>query len=448
MASYDLLLYQLEKLVASPDNYYRPAQADALGSASHLITLTRHYNGHIRQRAVLCLGFMNEVSALPALIERVNDWAEPVRRAAKQSVRLLLTSDNAKHFVDNLPAIFWLLQRQREDHQPLVDEIVSFLVGEAHAPLLLVGLSSEDKTVARLSLDILVERELFPLKQIFGQAMLHHDPLVRVNAARYLLSADKDVDHDAMAMLLKDTFALIKQAALQYVIDNAFPVSEPQLIALLFDKNALVRQRASTLLRERNSDPVAHYLAALDRATTVTMRKITLWGLDEHRYDGIVALAERNLDERYPSLYHHALRILILRIGDDARERLLASLRHPSIAIAKVARKLFYQQKIYLSLPELQRCLEEASSREHIEVYYFLAHKLNKWDWLILLLDNAKPENTALTQAGVECWIQRFNHSGILPGTRQQVRLRELLDKYPHVISRKSPYIALFLFGG
>ncbi|MEI7238214.1 HEAT repeat domain-containing protein [Pectobacterium brasiliense] len=446
MASYDLLLHQLEKLVASPDNYYRPAQADALGSASHLITLTRHYNGHIRQRAVLCLGFMNEVSALPALIERVNDWAEPVRRAAKQSVRLLLTSDNTASFVANLPAIFWLLQCQREDHQPLVDEIVGFLSEEAHVPSLFAGLCSEDKTVARLSLDILAERERFPLKQIFEQAMLHHDPLVRANAARYLLSADKDVDRDVLTILLKDSFAPIKQVALQYVIDNAFPVSESQLIALLFDKNALVRQRASALLRERNDDPVAHYLAALDRASTVTVRKITLWGLDEHRYYGIVALAERNLDECYPSLYYSALRILILRTGDDARERLLDSLRNPSIAITKVARKLFYQQKIYLSLSELQCCLDRASSREHVEAYYFLAHKLNKWDWLVFLLDNAKSQNTAFTQAGVAYWVQRFNRSGMLPNTRQQARLRTLLDENPRVISRDSPYIALFLY--
>ncbi|KHN90190.1 hypothetical protein BSK71_01845 [Pectobacterium actinidiae] len=446
MASYDLLLQQLEKLVASPDNDYRPAQAEPLGSASYLITLTRHYNGHIRQRAVLCLGFIDEVSALPALIERVNDWAEPVRRAAKQSVRLLLTPNNTASFVANLPAIFWLLQCQRENHQPLVNEIVSFLAEETHAPSLFAGLCSEDKAVARLSLDILAERELFPLKQIFGQAMLHCDPLVRANAARYLLSADKDVDHEAMSILLKDTFAPIKQVALKYVMDNMFPLPEPLVIALLFDKNTLVRQRASALLREKNDDPVAHYLAALDRSNTVTVRKITLWGLDEHRYDGIVALAERNLDVRYPSLYHSALRILILRTGDDAREQLLVALRHPSLAIAKVARKLFYQQKISLSLPELQYCLESASSRAHVEVYYFLAHKLNKWDWLIFLLDNVKLENATLTQAGVANWIQRFNRSGMLPNARQQARLRTLLAEHPHVISCESPYIALFLY--
>ncbi|WP_409309178.1 HEAT repeat domain-containing protein [Pectobacterium sp. B1J-3] len=446
MESCDSLLHQLDKLLASSDNDYQPAQSGSLGEASRLIGLTRHYNGHIRQCAVRCLGLMDEVSALPAMIERVNDWAEPVRRSARQSVRRLLTSYNAAHFVENLPAIFWLLQCQRENHQPLVDDIVSFLAEEAHAPSLLVGLCSEDKTVARLALDILVECELFPLRQIFTQAMLHHDPLVRVNAMQYLLRSGRDVDHDVITILLKDTFAPIKQVALQYVMEQAFPVSTALLITLLFDKNALVRQRASALLRERNDDPVMHYLAARDRATTVTVQKITLWGLDEHRYDGIVALAERSLDERYPSLYYSALRILLQHTGDDAREPLLASLRHPSIAIAKVARKLFYQQKIYLSLPELQRCMESPSSREHVEIYYFLAHKLNKWDWLVFLLDNVKLENLALTQAGVANWIERFNRSGILPNTRQQARLRTLLDEHPHVISRESSYIALFLY--
>ncbi|WCG83524.1 hypothetical protein [Pectobacterium sp. A5351] len=41
------------------------------------------------------------------------------------------------------------------------------------------------------------------------------------------------------------------------------------------------------------------------------------------------------------NLYHSALHIVILRIGDDVRERLLTVLHHPTQAIVKAAIPVF-----------------------------------------------------------------------------------------------------------
>ena len=80
MASEYFLLKQIEQLLIGANNsYWSLANHDPLLETARLKILTQHYNGHIREKAVLCLGLMREISALPELIMRANDWAEPVR---------------------------------------------------------------------------------------------------------------------------------------------------------------------------------------------------------------------------------------------------------------------------------------------------------------------------------------------------------------------------------
>ncbi|MBD2802754.1 hypothetical protein ID854_20495 [Xenorhabdus sp. M] len=69
MASEYFLLRQIEKIImTSHPHEYRYFGVDKKDTAEALKGLSRHHNGQIRQRAVLGLGAMHEVSALPELI--------------------------------------------------------------------------------------------------------------------------------------------------------------------------------------------------------------------------------------------------------------------------------------------------------------------------------------------------------------------------------------------
>lgn len=247
-------------------------------------------------------------------------------------------------------------------------------------------------------------------------------------------------------ILLKDPFAPIKQMVLQYIIDHALVVSHSSLACLLFDKNSLVRQRAARLLSEQNIDPVLRYLDVFNSPNSLaSKRKIALLGLDEHNYHDVITFAEYCIGDSYPGIYISALKIIVQRKGDDARSTLFDALCHPSRVIAKVALRIFYQRRVYLTLAEIQLCLQQAPSIAHIPLYYSLAHKLNKWDWLIFILSNADTDNTQLTQEHINHWGYNFNRSGIIPTANQKEQLRYLFDKNPEVISKRQQQLDFFL---
>lgn len=446
MASEYFLLKQIEQLLVGINNsYWSLAHHDPLVETERLKILTQHYNGHIREKAVLCLGLMREISALPELIMRANDWAEPVRRAARQSIRRLLTAENAIQFRENLPGFIGLLNCSRDNHPILVDEILNFLSRPDNKRVLFDGLFSINKNVARLSLNILIERELFPQQQIFHEAMRHSDPLVRIMAAEYQLREAQQIDEGTINTLLKDSFAPIKQITLQYITDNKLLISCSQLSILLFDRNALVRQRSGRLLMEQCIDPKTIYLDTFYApGSRVSKRKIALLGLDEHHYKNIIEIAEGSIDERYSSLYINALKILIRHKTDNARIILFSALTHSSIIIAKAAVKIFFRQKIYLTLAELQIFLNKSPSTAHVSLYYSLARKLNKWDWIIFILDNADAGNSQLTQEHIYNWINYFNRSWIEPHTKQKDKIRQLIDEKPDVMKNHTNILSFF----
>lgn len=446
MASEYFLLKQIEQLLVGMNNsYWSLANRDPVVETARLKILTQHYNGYIREKAVLCLGLMREISALPELIIRVNDWAEPVRRAARQSIKRLLTANNIIEFRDNLPDFIGLLNCSRDNHQILIDEILNFLSLPDNKSVLFDGLFSINKNVARLSLNILIERRLFPQKQIFHEAMRNSDPLVRMMAAKYQLTVTQQVDEAIINDLLEDSFAPIKQIVLQYIIDNQLIISCSQLSRLLFDKNALVRQRVARLLTEQRVDPKVIYLDAYNAPDSrVLKRKIALLGLNEHHYKNIVEIAERCMDEHYSSLYICALKITILHKRDEARDMLFSALCHPSVIIAKAAVRIFFRQKIYLTLAELQNCLKKMSSITHLSLYYSLARKLNKWDWIIFILDNSNMDNSQLTQEYIYNWINNFNHSWIAPNAKQKEKICQLIDAKPSLLSKHTNILNFF----
>ncbi len=446
MASEYFLLKQIEQLLVGINNsYWSLANHDPLVETARLKILTQHYNGHIREKAVLCLGLMREISALPELIMRANDWAEPVRRAARQSIRRLLTAENTLQFRENLPDFIGLLNCSRDNHQILVDEILNFLSRPDNKSVLFDGLFSINKNVARLSLNILIERRLFPQQQIFHEAMRNSDPLVRVIAAKYQLRDAQQINKETINTLLKDSFAPLKQITLQYIIDNQLIISCSQLSILLFDRNVLVRQRSGRLLMEQDIDPKAIYLDAYNTPDSrVSKRKIALLGLDEHHYQNIIEIAERSIDERYSSLYISALKIIIRHKPDDARTILFSAICHSSIFIAKAAVRIFFQQKIYLTLAELQISLKKSPSTAHVSLYYSLARKINKWDWIIFILDNSNADNSQLTQEHIYNWINYFNRSWIKPNTKQKERICQLIDEKPDVMKNNTNVLSFF----
>ncbi|KMJ44297.1 hypothetical protein AB204_15195 [Xenorhabdus khoisanae] len=447
MASEYFLLRQIGQiLVMSRFTGYKWDKVDEEDTIAWLKQLTRHHNGQIRQRAVLCLGIMREISALPEFIERANDWAEPIRRAARQCIRKFLLPEQAGNLVKMLPEFWSLLDCQRDQHKKLVDEVLEFLAKPENRRALLNGLRSTDKSVARCSLHILCERELFSPMEIVACAIEHTDPMVRLRAVQYQLSKSDFTDMAVFRCFLNDPFVPIKQSTLQYIIDYYLDIPQSTLVFLLFDGNALVRQRTVKLLAVRNIDPTNIYLEALQSTkATVSKKRIALLGLDELGHPDVVKWANCCLDRHHPGIYMGALQVLMKHRGDTVRNILLEAFTHPSVKVGKLALKLRDKHKVLLTLTDVQRCMDEMQSIKGSRLCFSLARRLNKWDWLIFILSNVKQDNGQLSNEFLEYWINQFNCSGVAPSEKQKARLLLLWDEISHFINWSHREMECFL---
>ncbi|MFO6296958.1 HEAT repeat domain-containing protein [Rahnella selenatireducens] len=396
MATEYYLLRQLEVMMADPDNwdYSYSKETDP---RKRLECLTHHYNGHIRQRAVLCLGMMKEGEALPSIIKRVNDWVSQVRDAARQSIRQFMTPESAGWLVACLPDFFALLNTRRDNHALLVDEIVSFLARPEHCAALMNGLASPKQDVARHALALLLEHHLLAVDVIFESTCRHKNAAVRLAAARALLAQPELITQERLLTLLKDRYAPVKQAALTHVTDEAGNVPVSLLLELLCDRNEVVRKRAAKLLIARGQPVIAHYLSIFgDENQKLSRRRIALLGLDEQKYEHVLVLAADCLKSSNKALCKTALQITVHRLQENAREVLLEAMAHPAYPVAIFAFRNFVKLKLYIRLSDIQQNQAVAPSVKHQRLYFSLAARLNRWDRLQFLLMNADNADAAL----------------------------------------------------
>ena len=68
---------------------HAPVLASILTPTAALIELCRHWSGYEREAAVRALAKRGNVAALPALLERANDWVPQVRAAAAEAIDAL-----------------------------------------------------------------------------------------------------------------------------------------------------------------------------------------------------------------------------------------------------------------------------------------------------------------------------------------------------------------------
>jgi len=445
MATEYYLRRQLEVMMADPKNWDY-SYSNETDPRKRLECLTRHYNGHIRQRAVLCLGLMKEGEALPSVIKRVNDWASQVRDAARQSIRQFMTPESAGWLVACLPDFYALLNTRRDNHVLLVDEIVSFLARPEHCAALMSGLVSPKNDVARYAQALLLEHQLLAADVIFESTCRHKNAAVRLAAARALLAQPESVTQERLLALLKDRYAPVKQAALNHVIDEARDVPVSLLLELLCDRNEVVRKRAARLLIAGGQPVIAHYLSIFgDENQKISRRRIALSGLDEQKYENVLALAADYLKSTNKALCKTALQITVHGLQEDAREVLLEAMAHPAYPVAIFACRYFVKLKLYIRLSDIQQNQAVSPSVKHQQLYFSLAARLNRWDRLQFLLMNAESADTELLRQALNNGSHELTHTYHEPSREQKKVLLALLRQHPHIALKDRPYLLQML---
>ncbi len=122
---------------------------DRPACAGLLVLLSGHHSGYVREAAIRGLDGLTQPFVLSALRNRLNDWVEPVRRAALQAMRHFLTSDHAASLIASLDLLESLRRCGRADHQPLLDQVDMVLREPAARSHLEAGLFSPVPAIRR-----------------------------------------------------------------------------------------------------------------------------------------------------------------------------------------------------------------------------------------------------------------------------------------------------------
>lgn len=125
-----------------------------------LIQMTKSYDGYDRELAVRRLGDLGSPLAIPALLNRVNDWVPQVRRAALVALNGLLRPGHAQAVIDSLPAVQHLKHCGRADHTAFISSVFGFLLGDKNRGLVLNGIAHSNPQVARICVRLCLENEL------------------------------------------------------------------------------------------------------------------------------------------------------------------------------------------------------------------------------------------------------------------------------------------------
>ena len=127
----------------------RSLAANRPACAGLLVLLCGHHSGYVREAAVLGLEDLTVPCVLPALRDRLNDWVEPVRRAAIRAMRGFLSAEHAATLVGSLDLLDGLRRCGRADHQAMLDQIDMVLREPAARPQVQAGLASSIPAIRR-----------------------------------------------------------------------------------------------------------------------------------------------------------------------------------------------------------------------------------------------------------------------------------------------------------
>ncbi|HCO7843137.1 TPA: HEAT repeat domain-containing protein [Escherichia coli] len=435
-----LIQQQLQSMIADPGNYI--AHDCDLNDTLVLCQLTYHHNGHIREKAVQCLGHKEDMSAVEELLPAANDWVKEVHLAAIIALRHLMKDKNAAAFAVNLPMIRNLLQCQRYDHAAFVDEILRFLLTENNRPQLTYWLTCPDKKLSRAVLQTLIEYGYFNDESSLLLILDKPDVGLRMLAVTHWLRQQLPLTEAVLIRLLKDCWPRIRQATLFSLTDRAIEIPPELYSALLLDNNMLIRLRAKNMLNDV-MDVVQFWRHVVTSTEyTPSQRRAALYGLDSIHDANILKLAEWGLSQDVFPLRLAAMHILAKDNPDgDVKKTILSTLANPDATGLRLMVNICVWCRVPLTFEEIRQLQENAPSVKHACAYCRLYHSLNKWDGLILLLQSQHKLTEEFAGKQLAIWQRKFNLSDIQPNAPQRQQLQALFTCNPELHNKLWGYI-------
>jgi hypothetical protein len=389
--------------------------------------LACHPNGHVREAALRTFAVASDGREVGFLLLRVNDWVEPVRRAAVAALRARRRAELAPALVAALPLLGRMRAWRRLDERGLLDELDAIpSPGDLAA-----GLASTDVAVRRTCARRLAAGDLDDAA--IERALADRDVPTRRTVARQLC-AEAGARFDAhAARLLADRAGVIRREALAVALRRGSDAAP-----FLVDPDAGVRGLAQAHLILAGDDVAARYRAMLGGGTS-RIRAIALDALA----DAVTVRA--HLADADPRLRAAALGASARARLDDLHDVLLAGLADVAPAPRRVARRLLVPRAMRLR-PAAVWAVFSAAPHARLAALAVL-HRCDYWPRLPYLLRATSPRRSTPRSP-----TRRSRHT---PRARWQPRLpprrrhdRDAADHARRVVVALTNDASSFVSGG
>lgn len=423
-------------------------------SFDELLVISEDWNGYAREKAVKKLGDLGNPLAIPKLIVRVNDWVPQVRKTAKESLLLLLTAENAKAFVINLPDLYHLKNCKRGSYEELIEKIISFLIEPNNNQFIKSAIKDENPYLARIAVSLCIEYSLLSEREIVLECLQHSDVIVRNKASHLLANFSGKELEGYLKIAIKDSYMPIRREALQIYL-RVFPKKGLSLAErYIFDKHNSIREISVNYLQKQKKD-VQNILKETLLATKQTAPKIrcAISGLAYIGVNNLEKLVSVYADHSFPSVRKVSLQALSKLPNENSKAYLLKGLEDSSPSVAKESSRLFISQKIDISISELSDILKRINFKHTLPVCLSVSRRLTKWKKLIFLLSTChalfgKNEITdKLLNDGLLKWDMAFNRNGSPPLESEVKEIRDIYSLTKPLFTKERKLLEFTLRG-
>ncbi|MER7517550.1 hypothetical protein [Streptomyces sp. NPDC126499] len=294
-------------------------------STGQLILALCDGDGRVREAALAHT--VGRPAVLPLVAVRTADWAEPVRRRARQVLAAALPGADEPTLAVTVPVMIRVGRRLRGAESTAL--LAEFL-DSAPDTTVRALLRSPDRPTRRLALDLAVGRELLPAGELARLAAYDEDTAVRGKAATAALAAG--VPDETLPLLLGARSGDVRSAGVT-ALRRAGRAAEAE--PFLYDRSGLVRACARWVLRQDGRDPLHLYrTACADRETVPDRAPLGLAECGERTAD-LPLLWELAGHERAPVRAFAVAGLRVLEAADPAR--LLPLLDDPAPGVVREA---------------------------------------------------------------------------------------------------------------
>lgn len=397
-------------------------------SVQTLVTLSRDYDGFVREEATWRLAKSPAPVALQAIVLRLNDWVYEVRQAARGAAATYLETERLPAVLAALEAIVRLSGKSRTDHSHFVEQAGAFLDQPEHRSAVFAHFRKSRGPVASFLLSRMLRWPEAAQAEVVRLSTAHKDFLVR---SRFLSACEASgtVGEAALRALLADQHPRNRQKAFLALWKSVPADRQALLEQALLDPSGAVRGVALWAAKQSAFDLTA-FVAALGNGEALAPRAYLGWlqllGVLKNRES--LPLVEKAFADARPQVRQAALLAWVNISRETADVPTVQAMIDSSPKVAKLAGQLLRKGRVLLSGKQLQQIGEALGRRGDLGRELAFAQRLAYWEYLAWLLEllpryRGEPERQTILRAVMDSLArQRYALASQPPAMQERLR--------------------------